>query len=533
MTGLAWLGEIAWKATVILGLSFIAAILLRRASAAVRHFLWTATFGVLLLIPLVESVTPEWSVRSLVSVPARTNLPATQAYRTVSPVSVKMRAVHYSLYLLLVWGLGCAVLAARFAIGAIRTRRLLQHAKAGEYAQSLADEFASTLGIHRPVKVLETGAGVPMACGFMHPTIVLPRGADGWSEQRLRTVILHELAHIRRYDLAAQELGHVSCCLYWFHPLAWLAAGELAQERERACDDVVLASGTPPEEYAAELVTIARGAVANRRSWADAPAMAQISGLESRIRALLDPTCNRAPLRRRAAAAVGAGALALLLPLAFVALHAQALRGGLKGVVRDPSGAIVVQCRVIATNQNGTNQEVTTSSALGEYRFGSIPPGNYVLEFKLPGFAPTPLSAVVAPGQVTRMDATLQMGSLSENMTISGKRPFAPASSLPTVGTQQRIRVGGNVQPSRIIYQTKPEYPAELQQLGVEGTVFIHAVISKDGNVLSPQVVNTDIDPRLARLALEAVKLWSYQPCLLDGQPVETTTTLIIDFNLN
>ena len=60
--------------------------------------------------------------------------------------------------------------------------------------------------------------------------------------------------------------------------------------------------------------------------------------------------------------------------------------------------------------------------------------------------------------------------------------------------------------------------------------MFIRAVISMDGEVLSPQVVNTNIDPRLTQLALEAVKQWRYQPTLLNGQPVETATTVTIDF---
>jgi TonB family protein len=67
----------------------------------------------------------------------------------------------------------------------------------------------------------------------------------------------------------------------------------------------------------------------------------------------------------------------------------------------------------------------------------------------------------------------------------------------------------------------------------VQGTVVIRAVISKDGEVLSPQVVSAGVDRRLARLALDAVKQWRYQPSLLNGRPVETVTTVTIDFALD
>jgi TonB family protein len=88
------------------------------------------------------------------------------------------------------------------------------------------------------------------------------------------------------------------------------------------------------------------------------------------------------------------------------------------------------------------------------------------------------------------------------------------------------------VQPSRLLKQAKPVYPDELQQLGVQGTVTIKAVISKEGTVLNPVVVNTSIDPRLAKLALDAVSQWAYAPTLLNGQPVEVLTSIDIDFRL-
>jgi len=104
---------------------------------------------------------------------------------------------------------------------------------------------------------------------------------------------------------------------------------------------------------------------------------------------------------------------------------------------------------------------------------------------------------------------------------------------LATGGADGAVHVWDVVQPARLLYQTRPEYPDDLQQLGIKGTVVIRAIISKYGDVLSPQVVNTDIDPRLVQFALDAVKQWRYQPSLLNGQPVETITTLTIDFTLN
>ena len=92
--------------------------------------------------------------------------------------------------------------------------------------------------------------------------------------------------------------------------------------------------------------------------------------------------------------------------------------------------------------------------------------------------------------------------------------------------------VGGNVQASKLIRQVKPVFPEDLQQLGVQGTVVIRAIISTEGTVLNPQAISANVNPRLAQAALDAVRQWAYEPTLLNGQPVEVATTITIDFQL-
>jgi protein TonB len=75
-------------------------------------------------------------------------------------------------------------------------------------------------------------------------------------------------------------------------------------------------------------------------------------------------------------------------------------------------------------------------------------------------------------------------------------------------------------------------YPVDLQQQGVTGTVTIRAIVGKDGTVLSPQVLNTDVHPALAQAALDAVRNWIYEPSRLNGNPIETLTKTTINFDL-
>ena len=533
MTQISWLGEIAWKATAILAAAFLAAALLRRASAAARHFLWTEVLTALLLLPLFITWTPRWRVNvrsdALLVAPAVPRAAAPQTDTLAVRPSPVTRSTPFWLW---AWSLGAAIAAARFAAGALHTMRVVRQAAPAEYAASLTQELARALGIRRRVSVLESGsAPVPLACGLVRPAVVLPRGAAEWPEARLATVLRHELAHIRRWDLAAQALGQAVCCLYWFHPLAWMAARRLRRERERACDDAVLAAGVQPHDYASDLVDLARGMAERRRSWADAPAMAEASDLEGRVRALFDRSRNRRPLGIKAALAIDAAVLAVLLPVAALTMHAQATRGVLAGVVADPSGARVPLCRVIATNQDTGSQEQTRADEVGEYRFNAISAGHYVVEIFAPGFKAPKLNATVTAGQVTRVDGNLEVGQVAEAVTVTGQKP--PTVIPNTAGTRQRIKVGGNVQMVQLLHQPKAEYPADLQQAGVQGTVVLQGIISKDGDVVSPKVLSTDVDPRLVQLALNTFQQYRYKPALLNGEPIEVVTTISIDFRLN
>jgi TonB family protein len=311
-----------------------------------------------------------------------------------------------------------------------------------------------------------------------------------------------------------------------------MAARQLRKERERACDDAVLSGGMAAPDYAGHLMDLVRALAATRSRWEDAPAMAEASDLESRVRALLDGRRLRYPLSRRAAIAIASVAVAVLLPVVAITAQAQATRGSLVGVVEDASHARVPNCQVTAKNLDRTNQEVTRANAAGEYSFAAIPPGRYTLEFRSAGFAALKRDVVVEAGKAARLDAMLDLGEVSETVVVKGQKPAGVTPPAPTASAPQRIRVGGNVQATKLKLMARPEYPAELQQLGIQGAVVMRAVISINGGLLNVEAVNSGVDARLVTAALDAVRLWKYQPTLLNGQPVEVATTITVDFQL-
>ena len=148
-----------------------------------------------------------------------------------------------------------------------------------------------------------------MAWGIWRSSVLVPADADSWPAHRVRVVLLHELAHVKRRDCLTHLVAQLACAAYWFNPLVWMAARRLRTERERACDDLVLASGTRGSDYADQLLDIARVMQAGRfpAVFAGASlAMAQRSQLEGRLIAILDPSVPRRGLSRARAAAAAA-----------------------------------------------------------------------------------------------------------------------------------------------------------------------------------------------------------------------------------
>ncbi len=205
--------------------------------------------------------------------------------------------------------------------------------------------------------------------------------------------------------------------------------------------------------------------------------------------------------------------------------------GSLSGTVEDPSGGRVPGSVITLRDQSGASIASATADAAGFYRLASIPPGHYKVEYAARGFATLTKGADIEAAKAMRIDAGLQIGQISESVVITAQKP---ASSTTTPAPEPvRIRGGGNVQIANLIKKVNPFYPAELKQQGVEGTVVIRAVISKDGVPFDPQVINPDeVDPRLAQAALDSVRQWRYRPAMLNAEPVEVLTTVTLEFRL-
>ena len=116
----------------------------------------------------------------------------------------------------------------------------------------------------------------------------------------------------------------------------------------------------------------------------------------------------------------------------------------------------------------------------------------------------------------------------AQNATNSPPPP--PSATGNSTGQPTRVRVGGNVQPPKLISAPPPVYPMLARQSRIQGDVVLNAVITKDGNVTDLSVISGH--PLLVQAAEDAVRQWKYQTTLLNGEPVEVEITVTIHFAL-
>lgn len=320
--------ELLIKVTLVLLAGGLAALLLHRRSAALRHLVWTVTLASAVGLALASGVTPELPVRvagvvntfPLGNPGDRTvfNSPGSSLPETEGvPVTTIRRST--ADWLGLTWVAGVLVILGWCSLGRLGLSLLLRRATPlieVEWLQALGLARGQA-GVTRPVRLFVSRVvGSPATWGLFRPVIVLPIDAASWSEARRRVVLAHELAHVARGDGLALLIGWAAGALYWFHPLAWVAARRLRIEAERAADDHVLARGVPPVDYAAHLLDVARGSRAMRLLGASAIGMARPSHLEGRLLAVLDETRDRIAPPSPARRAAWMGAAAVIFPLA-------------------------------------------------------------------------------------------------------------------------------------------------------------------------------------------------------------------------
>ena len=283
------LAVLTLKVSAILILALIGTLLLRRSSASARH--WVLAVGVV----------------SAVAVPALHVLPTPPVARMAPVGPLLFDALQLGPYVQFTEPVDADVVGSVVALQPAGPRPSRSRPAAAAVASDdVIGRLAVTIwlvGAFASLSALLVGLARlrwfrAATWGWRRPVVMLPASASEWSAERMRVVLLHELAHARRGDWILQMAAEALRCVWWFNPLAWMVCARLRRESEHAADDLVLAQGVPAAICATHLVELAREVRKHRRTWLPAPAMAGSSNLEWRVSTMLNPRTNRRPLTR-------------------------------------------------------------------------------------------------------------------------------------------------------------------------------------------------------------------------------------------
>ncbi|HEX2454183.1 MAG TPA: M56 family metallopeptidase [Vicinamibacterales bacterium] len=550
--------EGAIESSLILLVALGATALLRARPAALRHAVLAAAIACAAIAPLLGRAVPAWPLPSpLAALTADTSAALQRAGGPVGGVDRAGVPVHGEVkaapspsgtsrvlaVLRAIWIAGVASTILGLAIGFRRLGGIASRARRIKDTRWThpAEAIAGRYGLSTPVALLLSAhPSLIVTWGLRRPKVVLPAVAAGWPDERVRIVLFHELAHVRRGDWLVLLGAEVVKCVYWFHPLVWIACARLREESEQACDDEVINQGVDAAAYAGELVDIARD-LARGRPWLPAPAISRSSRFERRVQAMLDKRRNRRPVSRGAYAAIVAVAVAVAMTIA----SAQGGFASVTGSIVDPMDAAMPGVTLVLTNvARDAKYEVRTDGS-GRYEFVGLPPGEYLFEAKLPGFATFKGKLAVA-GQNVQRDLKMDVGSLQETITVANSRS-APSAAVPATASAIRpgappracditpaadgVRIGGSVRPPLKLKDVRPFYSPQLATQGVEGTVTLKGRIGTDGFIEDLEVVSTP-HADLAQAAMDAVRQWEFTTTLLNCKPVAVSIGINVNFTL-
>jgi len=198
----------------------------------------------------------------------------------------------WAFYLFGAWAAMAAVGLARVAAGLWHLRTIRRSCVLLE-GEGLHPTLVRTLGEFRSVRAVEICGSdqlrVPTAVGLFRPVVVFPAWSmRELSETELNTVLLHELAHLQRWDDWTNLAQKVLRALFFFHPAVWWVESRLSLEREMACDDIVLAHTANPRAYAKCLVSLAEKNVLRRGMTLAQAAVGRMRQTTQRLFQILD-----------------------------------------------------------------------------------------------------------------------------------------------------------------------------------------------------------------------------------------------------
>jgi uncharacterized protein (TIGR03435 family) len=254
-----------WQSSLVTGIAWLLCLCLRNNHARMRYWVWMVA-SVKYLIPFSLLITAGESLRSALATPIQRPALAAAMEQITLPFSMAAPPAAVStssampegavtasslgnlwpLILLAAWLFGFLFVVFSWLRGWLRIRASIRS--------------SSPMALTAEVPVLSSPLLIePGIFGIFRPVLLLPQGIEGrLTEAQLDAIIAHEICHVRRRDNLTAALHMLVEALFWFHPAVWWIKARLLEEREQACDEIVLQSGNQADVYAESILNVCK-----------------------------------------------------------------------------------------------------------------------------------------------------------------------------------------------------------------------------------------------------------------------------------
>jgi beta-lactamase regulating signal transducer with metallopeptidase domain len=306
-----------WQIAILFAAVAIVCLAIRKKSAHLRYLLWLLIIAKCLLPSLVtvslailpekpqpaalaepvaipEFVPPPEPVILSPGAPAKDLIPPAALPDRQPSITTQIAQIPPKTWFSLTWLGGLSLFLIIVVIKAARFNHRLrvQRKPVTAAMQKEIDELLDRFDIHVKSRIwLLDGIGQPFVWGLLRGAIFLPAnfGQIGSREHR-RGILMHEIAHVLRFDAAANFLQVIAQAIFWFHPLVWWANRNIRAEREKCCDETAIARlSAAPRVYSSAIVDTL---IAEYQSTQPVPSLAiagPIKNIEDRIKTIMKP----------------------------------------------------------------------------------------------------------------------------------------------------------------------------------------------------------------------------------------------------
>lgn len=365
-----------WQGLLIAAVLYAVLKILSGASARIRYYI-SASLLCVFFILFVNTLITQWQKLQTVTVyvtESATGTGAAHSFKvsTIAPETsfldhyitlISPKLEYYFPLIAALYALGLLLMTARFWINAMQLRNLRR--KGLSVADHSWDEWINKyreyFNILRPVKVfLSERINVPMVMGTLKPIILLPFACiSQLSTEQLETILMHELAHIKRHDYLLNIFQTVVETILFFNPFMWWISAIIRREREHCCDDMVLANTNYPLSYARALATLE---TSRQQTYTMAvAATGQKNQLFNRIKRIMEMKKNSLNYSQLTITILIVSALVLSI-ICFSPSFAQTVKK--KDAVKQETSTTIKKEKIIVVDDNGNKQEYNSVSEL-------------------------------------------------------------------------------------------------------------------------------------------------------------------------